>query len=302
MSRINVYQAIDRNRRNTWLLMSGFIVILAVLGFAFDYFLQSGGDVFTGFLIFAFIWTLISYFASARVTLFLNGARKAQRGEYPYLVNIVEALSLAAGIPTPEIYVIETGAMNAFATGRSPEKSYVVFTTGLLEKLDRQEIEAVAAHEIAHIKNYDIRVQTIAVMLAGFIVMIADLVYRMFLWGGYRSRDREERGNSALGIIVLLVVSLVAAVFAELLKLAVSRQREYLADATAALTTKNPEALASALEKIAADNTPFRYANQATAHLYIASPFKKRSIQKTFSSLFSTHPPIEDRIQRLRSM
>lgn len=283
-------------------MMFGFVVILALLGFAFDYFLQSGGDVFIGFVVFALIWTLISYFASARVALFLNGAKKAEKQKYPYLVNIVEALSLAAGIPVPEIYIIDSPAMNAFATGRSPEKAYVAFTTGLLEKLDRQELEGVAAHEISHIKNYDIRVQTIAVMLAGFIVMIADLLYRMFIWGGFRSRDREERGGNALGVLILLVISIIAAVFAELLKLAVSRQREYLADATAALLTKNPEGLASALEKIASDTAPLKYANQATAHLYIVNPFKKKSIQQTFTNLFSTHPPIEDRIRRLRSM
>lgn len=280
--------------------MFGFILILAILGFAFDYFISQTGQVFIGFLIFALIWTLLSYYFSSSIALAINGAKPVRREDYPYLVNIVEGLSIAAGIPTPKIYIIPSKALNAFATGRDPAHSAIAVTTGLLEKLNRQELEGVIAHEISHIKNYDIRVQTIAVMLAGFVVLIADVIRHSLFWGSWEN-DRKNSG-SWLAFLVLFVISIMAAIFAELLKLAVSREREYLADATGALLSRNPEGLASALEKIASDPVPLRTASEATAHMYIVNPFKKGNLQKRIATLFSTHPPTEERIARLRSM
>lgn len=282
--------------------MFGFMIILFVLGYAFDYFTYRSGSVLISFLIFAVIWTLISYYLSARVALKLNGARPATREEQRYLVNVVEGLSIAAGIPRPKIYLIDSESLNAFATGRDPEHAYVAITTGLLNKLDRQEIEGVMAHEISHIKNYDIRVQTIAVMLAGFIVLISDVLQRYLWWGGFSSSDRERRSSSGYGIIILIAISLFAVLFAELLKLAVSRQREYLADGTAVLLTRNPDGLISALEKLATDKKVLRTASRATAHLFIKNPIREKGIKKKISGLFSTHPPLEERIERLRSM
>lgn len=301
MQKISIFDAIAENKRRTWLLMAGFILILTVLGYAFDYFISRTGKVFFGFIIFAFIWTLLSYFFSSKLTLAINGARPANRKDYPYLVNVVEGLSIAAGIPSPEVYVINSSALNAFATGRDPAHSAVAVTTGLLEKLNRQELEGVIAHEISHVKNYDIRVQTIAVMLAGFVVLIADIMRRSLFWGSW-STGRDRKSRSGLAFLALLVISIVAAIFAELLKLAISREREYLADATGALLSRNPEALASALEKISNDAVPLKTASEATAHLFIVNPLKKKTLTKKISSLFSTHPPIDERIVRLRSM
>lgn len=282
------------------MLMGAFVALLALLGYAFDLFLRQGGSVFAGFLAFALVWTAISYFASARVALAVNGARPAGKDEYPFLVNTLEGLAIAANVPTPRLYVIDSPALNAFATGRDPRHAAVAVTTGLVERLDRQELEGVLAHEVAHIANYDIRIQTIAVMLAGLIVLVADLVMRTAFWGGFGDSDRE-RGGGGAGL-VLLLVSYLAALFANLLKLAISRQREYLADATAVMFTRNPEGLASALERIAGDPVPLRHASEATAHLFIVNPFEKGRLARAMTTLFSTHPPIEDRIARLRSM
>lgn len=313
MQRLNVFDEIERNKRNTWILIFAFIGLLVLFGYAFDYFTQSSGSVLVSVLVFSIVWTLISYFGSARAVLILNGAKPADPEKHRYLINIVEGLSIAAGIPAPKVYIINTPAMNAFATGRNPKNAYVVFTTGLIENLNRQEIEGVAAHEIAHIANYDIRVQTIAVLLAGFFVMVADIIGRMLYWsslfsGSFGSDDRREGSSgNLLALLVMFIISSIAALFAELLKLAISRQREYLADATAVIYTRNPEGLASALEKIANLTPPFERANAATAHLFIYPPhFKGRKPTKTSSGflmrLLSTHPPIEERIARLRSM
>jgi heat shock protein HtpX len=311
MERLNVFDEINRNKRNTWILIAAFIALLTLFGFAFDYFLRTSGSILLSVLIFSILWTLISYYASARAVLFINGAKPADPQKHRYLINVVEGLSIAAGIPAPKVYIIETPAMNAFATGRDPKHAYVAFTTGLIEKLDRQELEGVAAHEIAHIANYDIRIQTIAVLLAGFFVMVADIIGRMLYWNawfGFGSDERRDSGPSnAVVMLIMFVISIIAAFFAELLKLAISRQREYLADATAVVYTRNPEGLASALEKIAGLTPPFERANAATAHLFIYPPHisrnkKARDYSGFLMRILSTHPPIEERINRLRSM
>lgn len=311
MQRLNVFDEINKNKRNTWFLISSFIILLAIFGFVFDYFLRASGSILLSVLVFSVFWTLVSYYASAKAVLLINGAKPADPQKHRYLINVVEGLSIAAGIPTPKVYIIDTPAMNAFATGRDPKHAYVAFTTGLIEKLDRQELEGVAAHEIAHIANYDIRIQTIAVLLAGFFVMVADIIGRMLYWNtwfGLGYDDKEDSGPSnILVMIIMFLISTIAAFFAELLKLAISRQREYLADATAVVYTRNPEGLASALEKIAALTPPFERANAATAHLFIYPPhisrqYKGRSQTSFLMRILSTHPPIEERIKRLRSM
>lgn len=312
MRKINIYDEISRNKRRTVLLMFGFVILLTAFGYLFDYFLSASGSIIISTFIFASIWTLISYFLSTRFVLFINGAKKADEKEYKHLINTVEGLAIAAGIKPPQVYLIETPAMNAFATGRNPENSYVVFTTGLLKNLNRQEIEGVAAHEIAHIANHDIKIQTIAAMLAGFFVLIVDILFRVFLHSLLFSSnsqsdvngEREDRNDfsKVLLIFIVFLASLIAAVFAELIKLAISREREYLADATGALLTRNPEGLASALEKIANLSPPFERANSATAHLFIYPPLGMRTVRSFLTRLLSTHPPIEERIKRLRSM
>lgn len=305
MQRLNVYDEIAKNKRRTVLLMFGFILLLTAFGYVFDYFLETSGQVLITVLVFAIFWTIISYFLSTRFVLFVNGARPADPEKYRYLINIVEGLSIAAGIKTPRVYIVETEAMNAFATGRNPNNSIVAFTTGLLKNLNRQEIEGVAAHEIAHIANQDVRLQTIAAMLAGFFVMIVDLVSRALYYSSifqpFSSEDRKRNENFIV-LLFIFIVSSIAAFFAELIKLAISREREYLADATAALLTRNPEGLASALEKIAMLSPPFERANAATAHLFIFPPKVKEKTSGFLSRILSTHPPIEERIRRLRSL
>lgn len=301
--RLNVYDEIAKNKRRSLLLMFMFVVLLTLFGYAVDSLFQASGSITITVFLAALIWTIISYYFSSSIVLALNGATKADPEEYRYLVSIVEGLSIAAGLPAPpEVYVVKTPAMNAFATGRSPDKSFVAFTTGLLEKLDRQEIEGVAAHEIAHIANNDVRLQTIAALIAGFFVILADLAYRLFFWSGYSISDRDKERSNAVALLVLFLLSVIAALFANLIKLALSREREYLADATAALLTRNPEGLARALEKIALYSPPFEQASAATAHLFIFPPLKKGGLRGFLASLLSTHPPVEERIRRLRSL
>lgn len=306
MQRLNVFDEINRNKRRTWMLMFMFVLLLTGFGYVFDYFLSTSGSIVLSVFLFAVIWTIVSYFFSARFVLALNGARPANKEEHRHLINMVEALSIAAGIKPPEVYVIETPAMNAFATGRSPEKSYVAFTTGLIKNLNREELEGVAAHEIAHILNQDIKIQTIAAMLAGFFVMIVDIVYRMlfysFMFGESYGERREDRSLNLITLAVIFVVSLIAAFFAELIKLAISREREYLADATGALLTRNPEGLASALEKIALYSPPFERANSATSHLFIYPTIDLKRAKTFLNRILSTHPPVEERIRRLRNL
>ncbi|MEX0887808.1 MAG: M48 family metallopeptidase, partial [Patescibacteria group bacterium] len=238
---------------------------------------------------------LISYFFSANIVLAISGARPIEKKDNPYLYRIIENLCIGAGLPLPKIYIMEEPALNAFATGRDPNHSVVAVTRGLLENLENEELEGVIAHELSHIQNYDIRAMTLAAVLAGSLVMIADIFLRSSRWGGSR---RGGRGSGA-GILILigLALAILSPIIAQLIKLAISRQREYLADSSGALLTRYPEGLARALEKIAADKTPFRHTSEATAHLYIKNPMTAG----LWANLFSTHPPVEERIRRLRA-
>jgi heat shock protein HtpX len=233
----------------------------------------------------------------------MSGAKEAQKPEHAYLINTVEGLSIAAGIPMPKVYVIEDTALNAFATGRDPKNSYVAVTSGLLKKLNRQELEGVLAHEISHIKNYDIRVMMLAAVMVGVTVLLSDFLLRSFLWGG-KDRDRENNQATLVLILIGFVLAILSPLIGEMMKLAISRKREFLADASAALITRHPKGLADALRKIKEDPDPLvDHANKATAHLYISTPFRKEGKKGSWlQSLFSTHPDINERIKKLEEM
>lgn len=292
-----MYDQIASNKRKTWFILVAFLVVIAFLGYALGI---VWGDPYFGVAVATLIgmgFSLISYYKGDKVVLQLSGARPASKKEFPYLINTVEGLALAAGIPKPKIYVMDEQAINAFATGRDPAHAAVTVTTGALKKLNRTELEGVIAHEISHIKNYDIKVMMLTVMLVGIIVLISDLILRS-MWFGNSNRKSDSRASAVL-LVIGLVLAILAPLFAELMKLAVSRQREYLADASGALLTRYPPGLASALKKIEKDHAPqMRTASKATAHLFISNPFKKKS----FAAFFSTHPPTADRIKRLEKM
>lgn len=291
-----MYQQISANIWRTRILIGVFIAFVIFLGYLFGEAMDLPIIAPAVALIVAIIMSFSSYYFSDQIVMSMSRARPVEKHEYPYLYNTVEGLSLAAGIPTPKMFIIEDSAPNAFATGRDPAHAAVAVTTGLLEKLDRLELEGVLAHEISHIKNYDIRLSTIVVVLVGVVALLADWLLRSFRFRG-RRREREG-GSEALFLLIGLVMAILAPLAAQLIQLAISRQREYLADASGAMLTRYPEGLASALEKISSDREPLEAANRATAHLYIVNPLKGEGLR----GLFSTHPPVEERIRRLRSM
>jgi heat shock protein HtpX len=298
------YDLIAKNKRESWILIFSFLVIIAALGFVFS---QAYGRpeilyFAVGFSVFS---SLISYYFSDSITLALSQAKEVDRQNNQELYRIVENLCIAAGLPTPKIYIIEDTAPNAFATGRDPEHAVVCVTTGILQKLEKSELEGVIAHELSHIGNYDIRVMTLVVVLVGTITLLADWMLRASFFGGRKSNDKEGGQLKAIFMIVGIILALLSPIIATLIKLAVSRQREYLADASGALLTRYPEGLARALEKIDRDQEPLEAANKATAHLYIVNPLKELKGQSSvgwFAGMFNTHPPIADRVKRLREM
>ena len=296
-----VYDRIASNKRRTWLLMFAFVVLLGGLVTLFAW-LWGVELLFTPFVFLALaIYAAFSYFASASVTLGVSGARQVSKEEEPEIYRIVENLSIGSGLPVPKVYVIEDSAPNAFATGRDPKHASVAATRGLLDKLDKNELEAVMAHEMSHVGNYDIRVMTIVVVLVGLVALLADFFFRWTLLGaGRRSGNRDKGGAAGILVIVAIIAALIAPLVAQLIQMAVSRQREYLADASGALLCRNPDALARALQKIAADPEPLEAANKATAHLYISNPLKEHS--SMLNNLFSTHPPVAERIRLLQAM
>ena len=308
------YDQISKNKWKSAMLVSVFIVIILALGFFVGY-IWGLEYAIMGLAIAAIIATVMSftsYYNSDKIALTSAGARQVTHDEFPYYVNTVEGLAIAAGIPPPRTFIIESPAMNAFATGRDPEHAAIAVTTGLLEKCNRIELEGVLAHEMSHIGNYDIRYMCMVVVLVGLLVIFANVVTRMVFWGGmFGDRDRGGGGGGEGGGVIQLVIFIVGLVFlilspiiGQLLQLSVSRKREYLADATGAKLTRYPEGLASALEKLTEDAKPFPRTSQATAHLWIVEPFKKeaQTSKAKKSSIWSTHPPIEERIKRLREM
>lgn len=296
-----MYEQISRNLWRSRFLIIVFILILTYLGYIFGHFTGFGWFSLLLALIIALSTAWFSYYYSADVALSVSHARPLQKEENPYLYNIIEALALAAGIPAPKAYIIDDTAPNAFATGRDPEHAAIAVTTGLIQKLNRVELEGVIAHEMSHIKNYDIRIATIVVVLVGMIVLLSDWMMRSLWYGGGR-RNRNQESNNAQGVLMIIGIILIifSPIIAQLLQLAVSRKREFLADASGALLTRYPEGLASALEKLDMDTEPLEVANKATAHLYIVNPLKEH--RGFINNLFSTHPPITERVKALRAM
>ena len=291
----SLYTHQSENVRKTLGLMAGFLILLIALGWIFSQALQSPVILYVA-VVLALVMNFVSYWNSDKIALAMSRARALGEGEELEYRRVVENLAITAGLPTPRLYIMDAPQINAFATGRDKEHAAVAVTTGALTKLSRVELEGVLAHELSHIGNRDILVSTVIVVLAGIIAMLSDFFMRSMFWGG--GRDRGKNGGG-LFLVIGIVAAIVAPLAASLIKLAVSREREYLADASGALLTRYPEGLASALEKMSQDETALPGARSGTAHLYIANPFKGGG--KALTKLFQTHPPLEDRIARLRN-
>ena len=296
---MNLYDHISSNKRKSIFLIALFFIIITALGYSLGFYI---GVPVIGLLIafvFSAIMLLISYYSGDKLILKMSHAIPADRKKYPHLVNTVEGLAIAAGIQTPKIYVINDTAINAFATGRNPKNASVTVTTGAIERLKRDELEGVLAHELAHIRNYDIRMMMLVVILAGIIALLSDFFLRTLIYG---KRNRGVKAGGIIGallIIIGLVLALLSPLISQLIRFAVSRQREFLADADGALLSRNPQGLANALKKIKNDKEPLvEAANKATAHLFIENPL--RAFKGRINSLFSTHPPIDERIKKLQ--
>lgn len=289
-----MYSEIDNNKRKTWLLMLGFALFVTLIGYIFSRaYNQPSITMAVG--IGGLIYVIIQYFTADKLAVAVNGAKQIQKSDNPRLWRIVENLSITDGLPMPKVYIMNDPAPNAFASGRDPDHALVCATTGILDIMSDTELEGVFAHELGHVKNYDIRVSLVAFGLVSVIGILSDIFLRMMFWG---DRDNDRESNNAIFMVLGIVAAILAPLVATLIQLAISRKREFLADATGALTTRYPEGLASALEKIKQVGSVTRKQSSSTAHLFFASPLKAHS----FSSLFSTHPPIEERIRRLRSM
>lgn len=290
-----MYSAIAANKRKTYIIMTLFVAVIAGLGWAYGQIM--GGDVPTitiGVLIGALIYTLISYYSASKIALAVNGAKKIEQSDNPRLYRIVENIAITEGMPMPGVYIMNDPAPNAFATGRDPKHAAVCATTGLLEIMNDSELQGVMAHEMGHVKNYDIRVSMIAFAMVAVIGLLADILLRMTF---FSSSDNRNSGN--IGLLLGIAGAILAPIAATLIQLAISRQREYLADATGVMSTRYPEGLASALEKIGKYGSALKsHQNSSTAHLFFANPLKGKSI----ANLFSTHPPIEERVERIRKM
>jgi len=295
------------NRRNSIVLIVLVTLILGALGFAIGYgttgAVEGAFGVTTGAIVLAMVLSVGSYFAGDQLVLATSGAREVTQQSAPQLMNVVQEMALAAGVPMPKVYIIDDTAPNAFATGRDPQHASVAITTGLLQKLDREELQGVIGHELSHVRNFDIRFALLVAVLVGSIALLADFFLRFTFWGGGRGGGDRDRGGGALVAIVYviaIVLAILAPFFARLVQLAVSRQREYLADASSVELTRNPHGLEQALAKIASDKEVLEVANRATQHLYFTNPIKK--FEERSSSMFSTHPGIVDRINRLRKL
>lgn len=288
-----MYSAIAANKRKTVIIMMLFVAFIA--GLAYVAMLMLGGtpSIFYGALVGSIVYAIFTYYAGSRMALAVNGAHEIKKSDNPRLWRIVENLSITDGLPMPRVFIMDDPALNAFATGRDPKNSAVCATRGLLEVMDDSELEAVFAHEMGHVKNYDIRVSMVAFALTAVISLLADIILRLTWF-----RDSDDEGGSPIFLVAGIVAAIIAPLVATLIQLAISRQREYLADATGVLTTRYPDGLVRALTKIQQGGSTTSKQSTATAHLFFASPLKRGSL----AGLFSTHPPIEDRIARLQQM
>ncbi len=294
---MTLYNQADKNIRLTWIYITGFLVFVILVGYIFSQVMENSVILYIA-VIFSVFMSFASYWWSDKIVLAISDAKELKHDDNPQIYHLVENLCITAGLPIPKIYIIKDSAMNAFATGRDPKHGVICLTTGIISRLEKTELEGVIAHELSHIGNRDILLSTVIVVLVGFVTLLADWFRHWTFWGG-RSRNNESDGRfRAVLVILAIILSILAPIAAVLMQLAISRKREFLADASGALLTRYPEGLARALEKISRDTEPLEAANRATAHLYIANPFKGKKMTK----LFMTHPPIEDRIKALRGM
>ena len=299
-----MFETSKKNKFESGVIVGIFILVITLIVYYICHALRLGTMSIFIALIFSIGSAWASYYYSDKIVLSLNKARPATKEEDQKLVNILDALMVTAGLPNkPRLYVVDDNQPNAFATGRNPQNAVICVTTGLLEKLDYYELEGVIAHEMSHIKNYDIRLSCVVSVMVGFIVMLSDIFSRALFWGGLDDRDSDNKGNGILMIIGLIFLIL-SPIFGSLMQLALSRKREFLADSTAVQLTRNPDGLISALQKLDADPNQLETANSATANMYIVNPFKKNTKEgkKKTSSIWSTHPSIEDRIEALRNI
>lgn len=288
-----MYSAVSANKRNTVVIMAAFIGLVGAIGWAVGY--VNGDSSLVPWIIGgAVVYAVVQYFIASKLAVMATGAKEIEKRDNPRLYRIVENLAITAGMPTPKIYIIDDPAPNAFATGRDPQHAVVAATTGILDVMDDRELEAVMAHEMSHVKNYDIRVSMIAFGLVSAIGLLSDLAFHMFFFGG--NDDRREGNSNPIIMVVGVILIILAPIIAAMVQLAISRQREYLADASGVLTTRDPEALADALAKLEQYGQPMQRQSSSTSHLFFANPLKPGFV----SGLFSTHPPIEARIARLR--
>ncbi len=298
---MTIYSQISQNKLRSFFLL---IVFIAFFSFVFFIIGRVYGDSAT-YLILGLLFSVLSgvgsYFYSDKIILFMTGAKPAEKKKFYDFYTVTENLAIAAGTPTPKIYVIDDPSPNAFATGRNPKHAIVCATTGLLTKLNRTELEGVIAHELSHVKNYDILLSSLLSILAGTLVFVTDWIMRSWWWGGLR-REENDRQSGPLFFVLFILTIIITPVVATLIQLAISRKREYLADVSGVLITRYPEGLIHALEKISADPRPLKKVSGATAHLFIVSPFKGKRLGSWISGLFSTHPPIEERIKILKEM
>lgn len=301
---MNIYSAISANKNKTWLIMLLFVLIITTVVYVFCQALGYGLGFVGIALILAGFTSIGSYYYSDKIVLATSRAKPIQKSDNPELFRIVENLCIGDGLPMPKIYIINDVSPNAFATGRDPKHAIVCVTSGILQLLDKSELEGVIAHELSHVKNFDIRLMGIVTVLVGFIAILANLFMNQLMWGGL-GRDREDRNSGNLQAVFLIIgiaLAILSPIAATLIQLAVSRKREFLADASGVLLTRYPEALANALEKLSNDPHSLKSASNATAHLFIVNPFKGKDTKQMFVSLFDTHPSIAERIKILRSM
>ncbi|MBU4481373.1 M48 family metallopeptidase [Patescibacteria group bacterium] len=294
---MTIYTQAESNTRKTWLLMTGFLFFIIALGWLFGYLLDSQSILILA-VIFSVLMSIGSYWYSDKIVLAMTRARPIEKKDNPELYRLIENLCITAGLPLPKIYIIEQSQPNAFATGRDKNHAVVAVTRGLLEKLERKELEGVIAHELSHIGNKDMLLQTVVVVLVGVVAVLSNFFLRASFWGGGRRRG-SSGSSGAILMLIGIIAAILAPIAAALIQLAISRKREFLADASGSLLTRYPEGLASALEKISQNPEPLKIASNATAHLFIVNPFKQKT---RFTNLLSTHPPIEERIKALRGM
>jgi len=297
---MSLYKQADSNTQKTWFLIAGFLVFIIAIGWFFGYLLDSQ-EILIFAVIFSVFTSFISYWYSDKIVLAMARAVLIEKKDNPELYRIVENLCITAGLPVPKIYIISEQQPNAFATGRNAEHAVVAVTQGLLNRLEKKELEGVIAHELSHIGNKDMLLSTVVVILAGVVSIVSNMFLRISFWGGRRNSDDDRRAG-AIMMVLGLVAAILAPIAATLIQLAISRKREFLADADGALLTRYPEGLASALVKISSDPNQMKTANTATSHLFISSPFRGRQAQSWFTKLFMTHPPMEDRIKALRDI